>query len=153
MRLTMHSGFGSQWDVFGDQIQTLARSMPWMTVEGNHERDYPDSKDRYHSVLDSGDDFGAIIQPFRHCVFIMNIRNPDWGLYDPLTGGECGVTHEKRFKMPLPAPGAFWYSFDFGPIHFLQYSTEVPFDAASEQYRCRPTHAVRSPFCPYYPPG
>ncbi len=38
--------------------------------------------------------------------------------------------------MPLPRPGAFWYSFDFGPVHFLQYSTEVPFDAASEQYRC-----------------
>ncbi len=39
--------------------------------------------------------------------------------------------------MPLPAPGAFWYSFDFGPIHFLQYSTEVPFDAGSEQFRCQ----------------
>ena len=50
-----HSGFGSQWDVFGDQIQTLARRMPWMTVEGNHERDYPDSKDRYSTVYDSGD--------------------------------------------------------------------------------------------------
>ena len=45
--------------------------------------------------------------------------------------------------MPLPAPGAFWYSFDFGPIHFLQYSTEVPFDAGSEQFRCRPAHNAR----------
>ena len=50
----LHSGFGSQWDVFGDQIQTLAGRMPWMTVEGNHERDYPDSKDRYRNVYDSG---------------------------------------------------------------------------------------------------
>ena len=50
-------GFGSQWDVFGDQIQALARRMPWMTVEGNHERDYPDSKDRYLNQYDSGEDF------------------------------------------------------------------------------------------------
>ena len=48
--------------MFGDQIQTLARRMPWMTVEGNHERDYPDSKDRYHNVVDSGDGCGALIQ-------------------------------------------------------------------------------------------
>ena len=39
--------------------------------------------------------------------------------------------------MPLPqGHGKFWYSFDFGPIHFLQYSTEQPFDEGSEQYRC-----------------
>ncbi len=62
---TMRSGFGSQWDVFGDQIQTLARRMPWMTVEGNHERDYPDSKDRFHTVLDSGKSCSANTHPFR----------------------------------------------------------------------------------------
>lgn len=52
-------------------------------------------------------------------------------------GGECGISHEERFHMPLPGgQGKFWYSFDFGPIHFLQYSTEQPFDEGSEQYRC-----------------
>lgn len=29
--------------------------------------------------------------------------------------------------MPLPGPDKWWYSFDFGPIHFLQYSTEHDF--------------------------
>ena len=53
--LTSLRGFGSQWDVFGEQIESLARRMPWMTVEGNHERDYPKSGDRYGSVEDSGD--------------------------------------------------------------------------------------------------
>ena len=40
--------------MFGEQIETLARRMPWMTVEGNHERDFPDSDDRFGSVEDSG---------------------------------------------------------------------------------------------------
>ena len=69
----------------------------------------------------------------------------------PLAGGECGVAHEKRFQMPLPAAGAFWYSFDFGPIHFLQYSTEVPFDAGSEQYRCQHDILRVSSSCVHHP--
>lgn len=52
-------------------------------------------------------------------------------------GGECGVSHQRRFKMPAPATeDSPWYSFDFGPIHFLQYSTEVPFNKGSRQHRC-----------------
>lgn len=41
--------------MFADQIQPVARRMPWMTVGGNHERDWPDSGDRYGNVLDSGE--------------------------------------------------------------------------------------------------
>ena len=69
----------------------------------------------------------------RVCIITWHHRNTTRQLVS--AGGECGVAHEKRFKMPLPAPGAFFYSFDFGPIHFLQYSTEVPFDEGSQQYR------------------
>jgi hypothetical protein len=29
--------------------------------------------------------------------------------------------------MPQAGPDKPWYSFDYGPIHFLQYSTEHPF--------------------------
>lgn len=47
-------GYGAQWEVFADQIQPVARRMPWMTVGGNHERDWPDSGDRYGNVMDSG---------------------------------------------------------------------------------------------------
>ena len=49
-------GYQSQWEVFLDQIQPVARTMPWMTVEGNHERDWPGSGDCYggFNVLDSG---------------------------------------------------------------------------------------------------
>ena len=39
------------------------------------------------------------------------------------SGGECGVPYYRRTRMPTPAQDQPWYSFDFGPIHFLQYST------------------------------
>ena len=48
-------GYSSQWDVFFDQIQPLGRAMPYMTLIGNHERDWPGSGDRYpNGVIDSG---------------------------------------------------------------------------------------------------
>lgn len=50
-------------------------------------------------------------------------------------GGECGVPMERRFQMPFPAVGDQWYSFDYGPIHFLQTSTEQPFGAGSPQWQ------------------
>jgi len=37
--------------------------------------------------------------------------------------------------MPLKSKGDAWYSFDFGPIHFLQYSTEHDFEIGSQQYK------------------
>lgn len=49
------------------------------------------------------------------------------------SGGECGVAFERRVGMPLPGPDKFWYSFDFGPIHFLQYSTEHSFASGAER--------------------
>jgi len=52
--LVNNRGYGAQWEVFADQIQPVARRMPWMTVGGNHERDWPDSGDRYGNVMDSG---------------------------------------------------------------------------------------------------
>ena len=51
------------------------------------------------------------------------------------SGGECGVPMERRFQMPFPAVGDQWYSFDYGPIHFLQTSTEQPFGAGSPQWQ------------------
>ena len=88
-------GFSSQWDVYFDQIQPLVTKMPYMTTIGNHERNWPNSGDRFPAQYDSG--------------------------------GECGVPYERRLQMPRPAEDKPWYSFDFGPIHFLQYSTEHDF--------------------------
>ena len=53
-------------------------------------------------------------------------------------GGECGVPTYRRFQMPSQDPTKLWYSFDMGPVHFLQYSTELGFGAGSEQNKCAP---------------
>ncbi|KAG1654908.1 hypothetical protein FOA52_003150 [Chlamydomonas sp. UWO 241] len=55
-----------------------------------------------------------------------------WDVDD--SGGECGVVFEARFQMPLRARDEWWYSFDWGPVHFLQYSTEHEFAPGSSQY-------------------
>jgi hypothetical protein len=47
---------------------------------GNHERDWPNSGDRY--LQENAKD----------------------------SGGECGVVFEKRIPMPIPHPGQQWYS-------------------------------------------
>jgi len=51
------------------------------------------------------------------------------------SGGECGIAYSRRCRMPLGPYADAWYSFDFGPIHFLQYSTEHEFEPGSPQYR------------------
>jgi len=45
------------------------------------------------------------------------------------------VPMERRFQMPFPLPGDQWYSFDHGPVHFIQTSTEQPFGAGSSQWQ------------------
>jgi hypothetical protein len=97
-------GYGAAWHSFFDMVEPLASEIPYMTTIGNHERDWPSSGDRYGGI-DSG--------------------------------GECGVPYMTRLAMPRPAgpsAGKAWYSFNYGPIHFLQFSTEHDFAKDSEQY-------------------
>ena len=56
----MCRGFGTQWDVFFDQIEELATQVPTMVVVGNHERDWPGTHDRF---LDAGYDSGETVMP------------------------------------------------------------------------------------------
>eukprot|EP00879_Flechtneria_rotunda_P003651 GHRR01003888.1.p1 GENE.GHRR01003888.1~~GHRR01003888.1.p1 ORF type:complete len:559 (+),score=122.66 GHRR01003888.1:217-1677(+) len=95
-------GYVTQWDNFMHQLEPLISQVPYMASPGNHERDWPNSGDRFVDVYDSG--------------------------------GECGIAFERRVQMPQAGPDKPWYSFDFGPIHFLQYSTEHAFNPGSEQH-------------------
>lgn len=112
-RLMVHNGdvsyamgFASSWDVYFDQLLPLASSMPYMTAIGNHERNWPGTSDLF-------DGTGAAVTD---------------------SGGECGVAYERRLRMPTATDDEPWYSFEFGPIHFLQYSTEHPFRAGTKQH-------------------
>ena len=56
--------------------------------------------------------------------------------------GECGIPYERRLIMPGSLPwrkgkgggDAPWYSFDFGPVHLTQMSTEHAFHPGSTQH-------------------
>jgi len=51
-------GFSAQWDEFMDQIAPVASRVPYMTLPGNHERDYINSGS-YFSVNDSYGECGV----------------------------------------------------------------------------------------------
>lgn len=63
---------------------------------------------------------------------------PSWGNFGPDSRGECGVVMARRFHMPSyrnrrdNAP--FWYSFDYGSVHFTVISTEHSLVPGSRQY-------------------
>lgn len=46
------------WEQFFYQIGTMSPSVAWMTVDGNHERDYPNSGS-YYTGFDSGGECGV----------------------------------------------------------------------------------------------
>jgi len=50
-------GYGAQWDEFMDQISNVASAVPYMTLPGNHERDFLNSGS-YFNVVDSGGECG-----------------------------------------------------------------------------------------------
>ncbi len=99
-------GFSSEWDAFFDQIQPLASSMAYMTVLGNHEADWPGTGDRF--------------------------ANSSMPVMD--SGGECSVPYLRRLAMPRANEASPWYTFEYGPITFVQYSTEHPFERGTPQF-------------------
>jgi acid phosphatase type 7 len=50
------------------------------------------------------------------------------------SNGECAVPVCRRFTSPSNGNGIFWYSFDYGPIHVVQMSTEHDWTPGSAQY-------------------
>lgn len=50
-------------------------------------------------------------------------------------GGECGVPYEKRLRMPHSTMYEQWYSFNIGPVHFLQLSSEQNWTSGSSQHK------------------
>lgn len=98
-------GFAYGWDVYMDQVQPVVSKVPFMVVQGNHERDFPGTGDRYEDETAKD------------------------------SGGECGVVAEKRFPAPIPAPGQQWYSYGVGSVYFIAFSTELDFAQGSDQHR------------------
>jgi len=55
-------GYVADWDVFFDQMLPVTSRVPYMTIPGNHERDYPGSGDRYNVARDSGGECGVVYE-------------------------------------------------------------------------------------------
>ena len=98
-------GYASLWEQFFSQISAMTPHLPWMTIDGNHERDWPDSGSSFAGG-DSGGECGvALAQRF-------HMPNPSDALPNDKT----------------------WWSLDFGPIHFTIISTEHEFNKTTPQY-------------------
>jgi len=98
-------GYESIWEQFFYQISSMSPHLPWQTIDGNHERDFPGSGSATGGT-DSGGECGiAIARRF----------------------------HMPNRQMDAP-PMATWWSLDFGPVHFTVISTELAFNQSSEQY-------------------
>jgi hypothetical protein len=107
-------GSGVLWEYFMGSIDRSAGSAPFMVGVGNHEEDW-------------------LGQSFK----------PPGSSYGQDSLGECSVPYGHRFHMP--SPGAkplpvgrhrnMWYSFDFGPVHFVFMSSEHAFTVGSPQYQ------------------
>lgn len=141
--LSYANGDPEIWDTFMDYIEPYSSRAPYMIGIGNHEYDYRTGKEKHRSH--SKDPSGAS-SPY----------DPDWGNYGNDSGGECGVATARRFIMPeayLDAAAQqeaanhgssvnspFWYSFDYGSIHFVMLSTEHDVTPGSHQYRWLEQH-------------
>ncbi|ETV91692.1 hypothetical protein, variant [Aphanomyces invadans] len=111
-------GRGLQWDKYFYLIQDVATRIPYMVSMGNHEYDYiggDGSRDPSHPATPNG-------------------FHPSWGNYGVDSLGECGVPTVHRFTGPANGNGLFWYSFDYGPIHVVQISSEHDFMPGSVQH-------------------
>lgn len=108
-------GKASLWERFFNLIEPVASAIPYMVSIGNHEYD--------HETGGENDPSGAGLG-----------FHPSWGNYGDDSHGECSVPMYHRFVMPSTGHSLYWYSFDYGFIHFVMISTEHDFTYQSEQY-------------------
>eukprot|EP01006_Ploeotia_vitrea_P031256 TRINITY_DN63577_c1_g3_i1.p1 TRINITY_DN63577_c1_g3~~TRINITY_DN63577_c1_g3_i1.p1 ORF type:complete len:592 (+),score=290.91 TRINITY_DN63577_c1_g3_i1:201-1778(+) len=110
-------GTGYIWEYFFRMLEPLATRVPYMVSIGNHEYD--------HEAGGEHDPSGASGQGW----------HPSWGNMGSDSRGECAVPIVNRFAAPSNGHGIFWYSFDVGPVHVMQFSSEHDWTQGSVQYQ------------------
>eukprot|EP00730_Choanoeca_flexa_P015567 TRINITY_DN7178_c0_g1_i1.p1 TRINITY_DN7178_c0_g1~~TRINITY_DN7178_c0_g1_i1.p1 ORF type:complete len:681 (+),score=128.81 TRINITY_DN7178_c0_g1_i1:193-2235(+) len=104
------------WDKWMALIEPYASLVPYMVGIGNHEYDHTTGGDKDPSKA-PGTGF-----------------HPSWGNFGDDSSGECGVPMYQRFKMPANGNSLFWYSFNYGSVHFIMMSSEHDCSKGSPQY-------------------
>ena len=115
--LAYAEGYAYLWDQWLSMIEPIATRIPYMIGIGNH--------DQSHLIGGAKDPSKAEGNGF----------HPSWGNYLDDSGGECGIPPYYRFHMPDSGNSIWWYSFDYGTVHFVMMSTEHNFTAGSKQYQ------------------
>eukprot|EP01006_Ploeotia_vitrea_P031255 TRINITY_DN63577_c1_g2_i1.p2 TRINITY_DN63577_c1_g2~~TRINITY_DN63577_c1_g2_i1.p2 ORF type:complete len:601 (+),score=287.99 TRINITY_DN63577_c1_g2_i1:46-1848(+) len=108
---------GYVWEFFGNIIEPIASTHPYMVSIGNHEYD--------HVAGGEHDPSGANGPAGWH---------PSWGNLGADSHGECARPVHERFHMPDNGNGVFWYSFDYGSVHVIQFSSEHDWTQGSRQF-------------------
>ena len=116
--LSYSMGVAYEWDKWMSLIEPYTSQVPYMINVGNHEQEH---------------NFGGGKDP-SHAPGIG--FHPIWGNYGDDSGGECGVPVYNRFHMPDIRNGnqPWWYSFEYGLVHFTVFSTEHNFTRGSPQH-------------------
>ena len=109
------------WDSWFQMIQPFSTSIPLLIGIGNHEYD--------HLNGGLGKDPSGVKTDYGYV--------PEWGNFADDSGGECGVTMSKRFRMPSSkdSNGVFWYSYNYANVHTTVISSEHDLSPGSPQYQ------------------
>ncbi len=113
-------GYASEWNNFFDQIEPLSDALPWLTIDGNHERDFPGSGSLWTGT-DSGGECG-VAYAHRFAMPIAAGHNADETL--PVGGDEAAEEAEqeevvRRERASGVVHDKPWWSYNFGSIHFV----------------------------------
>ncbi|XP_028398473.1 nucleotide pyrophosphatase/phosphodiesterase-like [Dendronephthya gigantea] len=105
------------WEQWHALIEPYSSIAPYMVGIGNHEQNHIDNSGKDPSGV-KGDGW-----------------HPWWGTMDDDSHGECGVPMFYRFHMPDNGNYLWWYSYDYGMVHFIMISTEHDLSPGTRQYK------------------
>jgi len=130
--LSYATGHEAEWDRFMEQIEPLSARLPYLTAQGNHERDYPSSG----SAIGVGDSGGECGVPTQSRFHMPTCERPNT---QPCVSSPRPASHvELSIDAPGPVPASpaddGWYSLSQASCHFLVLNTEMPSSNGSRQF-------------------
>lgn len=108
-------GYAYIWEQWFSLVQPYATLVPYMITIGNHEQDHWTGGEKDPSGAGNG-------------------FHPIWGNFGADSGGECGVPMYYRFHMADNGHSIWWYSYDFGLVHYVVMSTEHDYSPGTAQH-------------------